>query len=49
MTTLTGNDIALAQQAVQLAIAWHTARPTSGFGSKQIENLKALLPRLSLS
>lgn len=39
---LTGNDIALAQAACALAIAWHKAQPTSDFGRNEIAKLTAL-------
>jgi len=40
---LTGNEVALAQAAVQLAMAWHREKTAdSDFGKREIEKLSAL-------
>lgn len=43
---LTGNDLALAQMAAQLAIAWHRRTPESDFRTKEMEKLGALCKKL---
>lgn len=44
---LTGNDLALAESAAQLAIAWWKEQPRSGFKTKQVAAYKALIGKLS--
>lgn len=45
---LTGNDLALAQQATQMAIAWwrEQSRPPSELATREIEKLDALNTKL---
>lgn len=43
---LTGNDIALATNAVSLALAWWKEQPASGFKREQMAKLSALSLRL---
>lgn len=44
--TLTGNDLALAQSSVQLAIAWWKPHPASGHKKRQLAQLNALNTKL---
>jgi len=44
---LTGNDIALANMELVLAIRWHEAQPKSDFNAKQIEKINALRAKLN--
>ncbi len=43
---LTSNDIALAEQGCQLAIAWHRAQSLSTFNDKQIDAYRTLIAKL---
>lgn len=45
MTTFTGNEVAQAKMAAQLAIAWHRNQPESDFGNREIEKLTALIAK----
>lgn len=44
---LSGDELALAESAVQLAISWHKKQPPSDYGRKEIEKLDALNAKLS--
>src|SRR5690606_28038286 len=44
-TMLTGNDVALAETAVALAISWHKKQPTD-FNRREIQKLEALRKKL---
>lgn len=46
MTKLTGNEVAQAQMAAQLAVAWHRNQPKSEFSKREIEKLMALIAKL---
>lgn len=44
---LTGNDIALAVEAVQITIGWWKKQPRSGVKSQRLRDLAALSTKLS--
>jgi hypothetical protein len=44
---LSGDELALAESSVQLAISWHEKQPASDYGRKEIEKLEALNAKLS--
>lgn len=46
MDDLTADDLACAQMAAQLAIAWHRQQETSDFTSAELQKLTALIKKL---
>ncbi len=47
MSDLTGNDIALADMELALAIRWYEEQPKSDFNAKRIKGIRALREKLS--
>lgn len=47
MKVLTGNDLAVAQAAVGLALSWWDKKKSSGFKEQQVGQLRALNTRLN--